>query len=210
MSSVTNPRPMAKADIHTIGRVRLRSAFQLWVELSAPRANAAVTTHASGSKNIPRRIAQGLGIRPGNERSTKASRHPNRSIAMPKRTGARTISCSVIETHRIRNGFSTSRGFSVWLTHIPIVRSRSSISGSPALRRTCRESKDVQRAQFGPAFFCFAGHDPMMDIQYRGAPHQWIALLVFRGVRNRGDTGPLFRRPVTANLNTHLLNGSYS
>jgi len=43
-----------------------------------------------------------------------------------------------------------------------------------------------------------------------GAPHQWIALLVFRGVRNRGDTGPLFRRPVTANLNTHLLNGSYS
>jgi len=48
---------------------------------------------------------------------------------MLKRSGARNISCSVIESHRMRNGFSTSRGFSVWLTHIPIVRSRSSIIG---------------------------------------------------------------------------------
>ena len=72
---------------------------------------------------------------------------------MPKRTGERNISCSVIRNHRIRNGFSTSRGFSVWLTYIPIVRFRSGIIGPTGFARRCRDSKDMQRLKHWPQGF---------------------------------------------------------
>ena len=67
---------------------------------------------------------------------------------MLKRTGERNISCSVIRNHRIRNGFSTSCGFSVWLTHIPIVRFRPGIIGPDGFARRCRDSKDMQRLKY--------------------------------------------------------------
>ncbi len=143
MSSVINPRPMAKAATQTVARVRLARAFQFCIELSAPRASAAVTTHASGSKNIPSRCAQGLGILLGNKWSTKASKHPRRRIAMLNRTGARNISCSVIRSHRIANGFSTSLGSNVaFIEHRAARLGR--LSAWLDLERTNCASKDLQ------------------------------------------------------------------
>jgi hypothetical protein len=95
--------------------VRLVRAFQFCIELSAPRANGAINTHASGSNNIPRRCAQGPGTALGSKRSKNASTHPNRRIAALNRIGARNINLSVIRTHLIRNGFSTSLGSNVVL-----------------------------------------------------------------------------------------------